>query len=138
MPLSFLPSLDPVVISAMLLIFLFSGVVKGFLGIGLPTAEMAFLTLVMEPTEAIALLTIPIIATNFFQFTRSSERMQTAKNYRYFALAIMVSIFFTSWNITAFPTGFLTVVIGFTMVIARLAERKALGGWRYARVVARG
>ena len=31
MPLSFLPSVDPVVISAMLLIFLFSGVVKGFL-----------------------------------------------------------------------------------------------------------
>ena len=117
MPLSFLPSLDPVVILAMLLIFLFSGVVKGFLGIGLPTAAMAFLTLVMEPTEAIALLTIPIIATNFFQFTRSSERIQTVKNYRYFALAIMVSIFFTSWNITAFPTAFLTVVIGFTMVI---------------------
>ncbi len=117
MSLSFLPSLDPIIISAMLLIFLFSGLVKGFLGIGLPTAAMAFLTLVMEPTEAIALLTIPIIATNFFQFMRSSERMQTAKNYRYFALAIMVSIFFTSLNITAFPTGFLTAVIGFTMVI---------------------
>ena len=117
MSLSFLPSLDPIIISAMLLIFLFSGLVKGFLGIGLPTAEMAFLNLVMEPTEAIALLTIPIIATNFFQFMRSSERMQTAKNYRYFALAIMVSIFFTSLNITAFPTGFLTAVIGFTMVI---------------------
>ena len=95
MPLSFLPSVDPVVISAMLLIFLFSGVVKGFLGIGLPTAAMAFLTLVIEPTEAISLLTIPIIVTNFFQFTRSSERMQTARKYRYFALAIMVSIFVT-------------------------------------------
>ncbi len=117
MPLSFLPSVDPVVISALLLIFLFSGIIKGFLGIGLPTAAMAFLTLVMEPTEAISLLTIPIIATNFFQFIRSSERVQTAKKYKYFALAIMVSIFITAWNITAFPTGFLTVVIGFAMII---------------------
>ena len=86
MPLSFLPSVDPVVISALLLIFLFSGIIKGFLGIGLPTAAMAFLTLVMEPTEAISLLTIPIIATNFFQFIRSSERVQTAKKYKYFDL----------------------------------------------------
>ena len=117
MPLSFLPSLDPLVISAMLLIFLFSGLVKGFLGIGLPTAAMAFLTLVMEPTEAISLLTIPIIVTNFFQFSRSKERLQTARKYKYFALAIMVSIFITSWNITAFPTGFLTVAIGLAMVI---------------------
>ena len=117
MPLSFLPSVDPVVISALLLIFLFSGIIKGFLGIGLPTAAMAFLTLVMEPTEAISLLTIPIIATNLFQFIRSSERLQTAKKYKYFALAIMVSIFITAWNITAFPTGFLTVVIGFAMII---------------------
>ena len=117
MPLSFLPSVDPVVISALLLIFLFSGIIKGFLGIGLPTAAMAFLTLVMEPTEAISLLTIPIIATNFFQFIRSSERVQTAKKYKYFALAIMVSIFITAWNITAFPTGFLTVVIGFALII---------------------
>ena len=66
MPLSFLPSVDPVVISAMLLIFLFSGVVTGFLGIGQPTAAMAFLTLVMEPTEAISLLTIPIIVAISF------------------------------------------------------------------------
>ena len=117
MPLSFFPSVDPVVISALLLIFLFSGIIKGFLGIGLPTAAMAFLTLVMEPTEAISLLTIPIIVTNYFQFIRSSERVQTAKKYKYFALAIMVSIFITAWNITAFPTGFLTVVIGFAMII---------------------
>ena len=117
MPLSFFPSVDPVVISALLLIFLFSGIIKGFLGIGLPTAAMAFLTLVMEPTEAISLLTIPIIATNLFQFMRSSERVQTAKKYKYFALAIMVSIFITAWNITAFPPGFLTVVIGFAMII---------------------
>lgn len=117
MQFSLLPSLDPAVVFMMLLIFLFSGVVKGFLGIGLPTAAMAFLTLIMEPTEAISLLTIPIIVTNFLQFTRSKERAQTARQYKYFALAIMASIFITAWNITNFPTGFLTATIGFAMII---------------------
>ena len=40
----------------LIVIFLFAAIVKGFLGIGLPAASMAFLTLVMHPTEAIPLL----------------------------------------------------------------------------------
>jgi uncharacterized membrane protein YfcA len=114
---SFLPSMDPMVIVSILGIFLVSGIVKGFLGIGLPAAAMAFLTLVMEPTEAIALLTLPIICTNMYQFGSSRNRLATARRYQFFALAIIVSIFITSWNITAFPTEFLTVAIGFAMVV---------------------
>ena len=44
-------------------IFLTAGIVKGFLGIGLPAAAMAFLTLTMPPTEAIPLLWLSIFAT---------------------------------------------------------------------------
>ena len=35
-----LPSLDPILVSVICGIFLFAGVVKGFLGIGLPAAAM--------------------------------------------------------------------------------------------------
>ena len=53
--------------------FLISGIIKGFLGIGLPSAAMALLTLVMEPKVAISLLTLPIIFTNVAQFFRSEN-----------------------------------------------------------------
>ena len=36
----------------LLAIFLVAGTIKGFLGIGLPAAAMAFLTLIMPPAEA--------------------------------------------------------------------------------------
>ena len=42
------------VIDHSIFIFLFAGTVKGFLGNGLPTSGMALLTLVIEPTTAIA------------------------------------------------------------------------------------
>ncbi len=48
-----LPSLDPALVTIICAIFLFAGVVKGFLGIGLPAAAMGLLTLVIPPTEAI-------------------------------------------------------------------------------------
>jgi len=58
---SLLPSQDIAITVAVLGVFFLSGIVKGFLGIGLPAAAMALLTLVMDPTIAISLLTLPII-----------------------------------------------------------------------------
>ncbi|MDB2390405.1 sulfite exporter TauE/SafE family protein [Alphaproteobacteria bacterium] len=113
---SLLPSLDPYIIGAIIAIFLFSGIIKGFLGLGLPSAAMALLTLILEPTEAIALLTVPIIVTNFYQFARSEKRRHTAQHLKVFALIMIVSIFVTAWHITAFPTDFLTIVIGVAMI----------------------
>lgn len=113
---SLLPSLDPYIIGAIIAIFILSGIVKGFLGLGLPAAAMALLTLIFEPTDAIALLSLPIIVTNLYQFTRSADRIETARRYKVFALAIIVSIFVTAWHITIFPTNVLTIVIGMAMI----------------------
>lgn len=110
-------SLEPAIVAMIIAIFLFSGLVKGFLGIGLPTAAMGFLTLFMGPTEAISLLILPIIFTNVAQFARSPNRAQTAHRYKYFGLAIMVSIFVTSLFITSYPTALLTVAIGLAMIV---------------------
>ena len=102
------------------LIFLFAAIVKGFLGIGLPAASMAFLTLVMPPTEAIPLLWLSILATNSLQFARAPNKWEIAREYWLFALAIMVCIFVTSMFIADYPTGLLTVAIGIAMVLFSL------------------
>ena len=69
-----LPSQDPVLLGLIMVFLLISGIIKGFLGIGLPAAGMALLTLIMPPTEAIALLWVPIIVSNAWQFARAPAR----------------------------------------------------------------
>ncbi|MFK8078323.1 MAG: TSUP family transporter [Granulosicoccus sp.] len=101
-------------------IFLFAAIVKGFLGIGLPAASMAFLTLIMPPTEAIPLLWLSILATNSLQFAHSSNKMAIAREYWLFAVAIMISIFIASMYIADYPTALLTVAIGVAMVLFSL------------------
>ena len=101
-------------------IFLIAAIVKGFLGIGLPAAAMAFLTLIMPPTEAIPLLWLSILATNSLQFARASDRLAIAREYWLFAAAIMVSIFIASIFIADYPTGLLTGAIGVAMVLFSL------------------
>lgn len=101
-------------------IFLGAAVIKGFLGIGLPAAAMAFLTLLMPPTEAIPLLWLSILGTNVMQFARASEKREIVREYWIFAVAIVICIFATSMFIADYPTALLTVAIGVAMVIFSL------------------
>ncbi len=104
----------------LVLIFLFAAIVKGFLGIGLPAASMAFLTLIMPPAEAIPLLWLPILATNVLQFAHTPNKREIAGEYWLFAVAIMICIFGTSMFIADYPTALLTVAIGVAMVLFSL------------------
>lgn len=47
--------------------FLFAGLVKGVVGLGLPTVAMGLLGLAMQPVEAAALLLVPSLVTNVWQ-----------------------------------------------------------------------
>ena len=112
-----LPSQDPFILLFIISTFFVAGIVKGFLGLGLPAAVMAFLTLVMEPAEAISIIYLPLLFTNFTQFFRASNRLSTAIEFRFFALALMISILITSSFIASFPKSFLTFLIGLAMII---------------------
>jgi uncharacterized protein len=48
-------------------IFLLAGVVKGVIGMGLPTVAMGLLAVMLPPAEAAALLVIPSLVTNVWQ-----------------------------------------------------------------------
>ncbi len=134
-----LPNLDAWQVIVMLVIFLVAGTIKGFLGIGLPAAAMGLLTFVMAPTEAIPLLWLPILATNFLQFARAPDKRELVQNYGWFAVAIIVSIFVTAMFIADYPTALLTVAIGIAMVVFALnlliGIKLAIGpgrGWQVA------
>lgn len=54
-------------LAAASVVFLAAGVVKGVVGLGLPTLSMALLALWMPPAEAAALLIVPSCVTNLWQ-----------------------------------------------------------------------
>ena len=108
----------------MFFIFLFAGTVKGFLGIGLPTSAMALLTLVIEPTAAIALLSFSIIATNGAQYIRCESPSYIAKKYWLFGLCIIMSIFITSLFIMEIPKPLLLLAIGVALIAFSITQMK--------------
>lgn len=58
---------DPVIITAIIGTFLIAGVVKGVIGLGLPTVSLALLVVVTDLPDAMALLIIPSLVTNLWQ-----------------------------------------------------------------------
>jgi len=55
------------VLAAILTTFLLAGLVKGVIGLGLPTIAMGLLGMVIAPAEAAALLVLPSLVTNVWQ-----------------------------------------------------------------------
>ncbi|MFX8988295.1 sulfite exporter TauE/SafE family protein, partial [Acinetobacter baumannii] len=48
-------------------VFIFAGLVKGTLGLGLPTVAMGLMSMVISPFQAAALLIVPSMITNIWQ-----------------------------------------------------------------------
>lgn len=57
------------------LIFVLAGLVKGVAGMGLPTVAMGMLGLVVAPAQAAALIVMPSLITNVWQFLSGRHRL---------------------------------------------------------------
>lgn len=60
-------------------VFAFAGLVKGVIGLGLPTISMGLLALVMPPVEAAAILILPSLLTNIWQMLARGSLRATAQ-----------------------------------------------------------
>ena len=73
-------------------IYCFSGVVKGTLGLGLPTTAVSLMAQVADPRYAIALVVIPMIVTNAWQVYRSGDTLVVLRQYWRLVLSMMCLI----------------------------------------------
>ncbi|MDP4991097.1 MAG: sulfite exporter TauE/SafE family protein [Marivita lacus] len=76
-------------------VFVIAGSVKGMVGIGLPTAAISMLTMVIDPRTAIALGLVPIVVSNAWQVWSMGDIRGAFQRYWVFALALGVSVFVT-------------------------------------------
>jgi uncharacterized membrane protein YfcA len=64
---------NPGLLAALALVFVLAGFVKGAIGMGLPTVAMGFLTLLMPPAAAAAVLILPSFVTNVWQLATGPQ-----------------------------------------------------------------
>ena len=99
---------DPVTLAVVALTFLLAGLVKGVIGLGLPTISLALLTAAIGLPQAMALLLVPSFVTNLWQaLVGGNGRAILRRLWPFLAL--------------------LSALLGLLLVVYALAS---LGGWR--------
>lgn len=81
--------------TTMMVVFLLAGMVKGVIGLGLPTIAMGLLTLVMPAASAAGLLIVPSLVTNIWQLVCGPAFLSLIKRFWTLFVGIIIGTF---WN----------------------------------------
>lgn len=120
---------DTTVILAVTGTFLLAGMVKGVIGLGLPTVSLALLTVAFDLPSAMALLLVPSFVTNLWQALAGAHTREVALRIRPFLLMATITVWIGAAALTRVDLALLTALLGVLLVSYALLS---LGGLRFA------
>lgn len=97
--------------------FLFAGIIKGTIGIGLPTITISIMAQLVDPRVAIAFLLFPALITNTWQIYRSGRIKHSVQTLWPFGLTLLISIYISSFFAPGVPVNLLVAGIGIMVVL---------------------
>lgn len=101
-------------------VFLLAGWVKGVTGMGLPTVAMGALGMVMAPVHAAALLVVPSLVTNIWQFAMGPGKRAIAKRLAGMMLFVCLGTFLGIHFLTSGSSRWPTVALGAVLAVYAL------------------
>ena len=110
-------SLPPLAWAALVAAFLFGGVVKGIVGIGLPLVLVPLTTQFLDVPAAIALLTVPMIATNIGQACEGGHTIAAIRRLAPVLVTLIPAIWLGVHLLLGIDRRLLNGMLGVTFVI---------------------
>ena len=114
-------------------VFLLAGLVKGVVGLGLPTLAMALLALAMPPAQAAALLILPSLVTNVWQMRPWPTLAPMTRRLRSMQAGVVVGTLGGAWLLGAPAGAWAMQALGAALVVYGLW---GLSGARVSQVPA--
>jgi len=121
--------MDIAVILAVTGTFLLAGMVKGVIGLGLPTVSLALLTVAFDLPSAMALLLVPSFTTNLWQAMVGGNGRVIVQRIWPFLLMATVTVWIGAAALTHVDLKLLTALLGALLVTYAMVN---LGGLRLA------
>ena len=97
--------------------FMLAGFVKGVIGLGLPTVAIGLLGLLMSPAQAAAILLVPSLATNTWQFVVGGELFALVRRMWPMLAGICIGTFLGAAWLPNGNSGKATVWLGTALVL---------------------
>lgn len=97
--------------------FLFAGIIKGLVGLGLPTAVIGLLSQFTDPRIAIAFLLVPMLVANAFQVGRPSVVFRAARLFWPFMASMGIVILIATQFAASASVETLKLFVGLLIVV---------------------
>ncbi|WP_425405765.1 sulfite exporter TauE/SafE family protein [Hwanghaeella sp.] len=128
---------DPMIIALIAATFLLAGMVKGVIGLGLPTVSLAVLTAVLDLPTAMALLLVPSFATNLWQASLGGNAGILLRRLWPFLLTATATIWIGAVGLAHFDLSVSSALLGLLLIVYagtslagfRLSVRAAQEAW---------
>ena len=98
-------------------VFLFAGMVKGSIGMGLPLVSITLLSFYTSPRLAMMLIIVPTLVTNFLQFYRSVDRINMVLSNKFLLVSLFACTFTFSFYSFSLGQKTLSFLLGLIIVI---------------------
>ncbi len=108
---------EPMTIILIVIVFLFAGMVKGVIGLGLPTISLGLLTAVIDLPSAMALILVPSALTNIWQSFAGGSPMKVVKRIWPFLLPATLMVSLGATAITRLDLNTLSMLLGTLLII---------------------
>ena len=96
--------------------FLVAGIVKGIIGLGLPTVAIGLLSLLMPPAQAAAILTAPSFVTNVWQAVVGGRLFDLLKRFWVMLAGVVIGIFIGAGMLTGANTTLAVTGLGIALI----------------------
>ncbi len=106
---------------------LLGGFVKGVVGLGLPMIAIPIISTVMDPRSAIAVMTLPILGSNFLQAQSGGSMVETALRFRGFLVPMTLGAIVGAAIITQVHVDHAELILG---TLVALFATTTLAGWQ--------
>lgn len=119
-------TLDWLLLILTLLTFLLAGVVKGVVGLGLPTVAVGLIVLFYDLHTALVLFLAPTFITNIWQAMRGAHGYWLVQRLWLFFLLVFVMVFAGAQALVQFNMALLTVILGGSLALYAMLGLKGL------------
>lgn len=107
---------DPQTLTAVVLVFLLAGTIKGIIGLGLPTVSLALLTVAIDLPSAMALLLAPSFLTNVWQAVIGGHAGSIFRRLWIFLFMATITVWIGALALTRIDLGVLSAILGFLLI----------------------
>lgn len=111
------------VVAVAVLVLVLGGIVKGAIGVGLPVIAVAVLSSFLPVPLVLALVTLPIVLTNFWQAIHSGNPMEPLRRFWPMIVFLLVFIWLSAKLVVSLDPRVLYALIGVAVISFTITSR---------------